>query len=107
MKFKLLHPKNHFFGPLKDEVINEQSLSVLHEHRCPMDIRHKLSIAVDVARGMNYLHSLPQPIIHRDLNSHNILLHEEGRAVVADFGESRFLANLWEQDNDHIKDGNI
>ena len=46
---------------------------------------------------MNYLHSLPQPIIHRDLNSHNILLHEEGRAVVADFGESRFLANLWEE----------
>ena len=46
---------------------------------------------------MNYLHSLPQPIIHRDLNSHNVLLHEQGRAVVADFGESRFLANLWEE----------
>jgi len=25
------------------------------------------------------------------------LLHEQGRAVVADFGESRFLANLWEE----------
>ena len=57
----------------------------------------QLSIALDVSRGMNYLHSLPQPIIHRDLNSHNILLHEQGRAVVADFGESRFLANLWEE----------
>ena len=54
----------------------------------------QLNIAQDVSKGMNYLHSLPQPIIHRDLNSHNILLHEEGRAVVADFGESRFLANL-------------
>ena len=86
--------------------------SVLHEQRCHMDIRQKvemhqhlsvtsyflqLNIALDVSRGMNYLHSLPQPIIHRDLNSHNILLHEEGRAVVADFGESRFLANLWEE----------
>ena len=57
----------------------------------------QLNIAQDVSKGMNYLHSLPQPIIHRDLNSHNILLHEEGRAVVADFGESRFLANLWEE----------
>ena len=56
-----------------------------------------MGIALDVARGMDYLHSLPQPIIHRDLNSHNILLHEAGRAVVADFGESRFLANLWEE----------
>ena len=57
----------------------------------------QLNIAQDVSKGMHYLHSLPQPIIHRDLNSHNILLHEEGRAVVADFGESRFLANLWEE----------
>ena len=42
-----------------------------------MDILTKLGIALDVAKGMNYLHSLPQPIIHRDLNSHNILLHEQ------------------------------
>lgn len=52
----------------------------------------RLSIGVDVARGMRYLHQLPvQAVIHRDLNSHNILLHDTGRAVVADFGESRFL----------------
>lgn len=41
---------------------------------------------MDVAKGMAYLHNLPQPIIHRDLNSHNILLDENGHAVVADFG---------------------
>ena len=44
-----------------------------------MDILTKLGIALDVAKGMNYLHLLPQPIIHRDLNSHNILLHEQVR----------------------------
>ena len=42
-----------------------------------MDILTKLGIALDVAKGMNYLHCLPQPIIHRDLNSHNILLHQQ------------------------------
>nr|CDQ04713.1 Bm2331, isoform e [Brugia malayi] len=48
---------------------------------------------IDVARGMRYLHELAKrPVIHRDLNSHNILLHEDGHAVVADFGESRFMA---------------
>ena len=51
--------------------------SILHEQRCSMDILTKLGIALDVAKGMNYLHLLPQPIIHRDLNSHNILLHEQ------------------------------
>lgn len=60
----------------------------------------RLNIGVDVARGMRYLHELAtRPVIHRDLNSHNILLHENGRAVVADFGESRFMA---QRDDDNM-----
>jgi len=51
-----------------------------------LDIQSKLIIATDVAKGMKYLHNLPQPIIHRDLNSQNILLEETGHAIVADFG---------------------
>ena len=51
-----------------------------------LDLHLKLGISVDVARGMRYLHELPQPIMHRDLNSHNILLREDCTAVVADFG---------------------
>ena len=51
-----------------------------------LDMHSKLTVALDVAKGMNYLHTLPQPIIHRDLNSHNILLDDMGHAVVADFG---------------------
>jgi serine/threonine-protein kinase TNNI3K len=46
----------------------------LHEQKRSLDIDTKLDIALDVARGMDYLHTLPQPIIHRDLNSHNILI---------------------------------
>ena len=44
-----------------------------------MNILQKLGIAQDVSRGLLYLHSLPEPIIHRDLNSHNILIHEQVR----------------------------
>ncbi|VDN44733.1 unnamed protein product [Gongylonema pulchrum] len=41
----------------------------------------RLNIGIDVARGMRYLHELAaRPVIHRDLNSHNILLHEDGHA---------------------------
>ncbi|CAB1324649.1 unnamed protein product [Coregonus sp. 'balchen'] len=47
----------------------------------------KLIIAIDVAKGMEYLHNLTQPIIHRDHNSHNILLNEDGHDGVANFGE--------------------
>ncbi|XP_028738764.1 serine/threonine-protein kinase TNNI3K isoform X2 [Peromyscus leucopus] len=80
--------------------------SLLHEQKRILDLQSKLIIAVDVAKGMEYLHSLTQPIIHRDLNSHNILLYEDGHAVVADFGESRFLQSL-DEDNMTKQPGNL
>ena len=65
----------------------------LHNFRL-IDIHSKLTIATDVAKGMSYLHNLPQPIIHRDLNSQNILLEENGRALVADFGGKYILCKF-------------
>ncbi|KAE9599779.1 hypothetical protein Lal_00046207 [Lupinus albus] len=50
----------------------------------------RVHIALDVARGLEYLHdgAVP-PVIHRDIKSSNILLDESMRARVADFGLSR------------------
>jgi hypothetical protein len=53
----------------------------------PLSWPHRLAIALDVARGMEYLHSLArQTFIHRDLKSSNILLGDDIRAKVSDFG---------------------
>ena len=42
---------------------------------------------MDVARGMEYLHSLAhQSFIHRDLKPSNVLLGDDFRAKVSDFG---------------------
>ncbi|NWQ83417.1 TNI3K kinase, partial [Columbina picui] len=38
--------------------------SLLHEQKRTLDLQSKLIIAVDVAKGMEYLHNLTQPIIH-------------------------------------------
>jgi len=65
--------------------------AVVHQQKRRLDLQRKIDIAVDVAKGMQYLHNLPHPIIHRDLNPHNILLNEKGVALVADFGESRLI----------------
>ncbi|MQM11549.1 hypothetical protein Taro_044458 [Colocasia esculenta] len=53
----------------------------------PLTWNQRLSIALDVARGLEYLHSLAQTsFIHRDLKPSNILLDNDLRAKVSDFG---------------------
>ncbi|MED6125699.1 hypothetical protein PIB30_071101 [Stylosanthes scabra] len=53
----------------------------------PLSLSQRLAIALDVARGIEYLHGLAcQTFIHRDLKSSNILLGDDLRAKVSDFG---------------------
>ncbi|KAL5542757.1 hypothetical protein UlMin_010467, partial [Ulmus minor] len=53
----------------------------------PLTWRQRITIALDVARGVEYLHSLAQQsFIHRDLKPSNTLLGDDMRAKVADFG---------------------
>ncbi|KAJ9540950.1 hypothetical protein OSB04_027456 [Centaurea solstitialis] len=53
----------------------------------PLEWTRRLSIALDVARGVEYLHGLAhQSFIHRDLKPSNILLGDDMRAKVGDFG---------------------
>ena len=54
----------------------------------------KIQIALDICRGVEYLHHCTPPIIHRDLKSANILLSANGVAKVADFGLSTFKPSL-------------
>jgi parallel beta-helix repeat protein len=55
----------------------------------------KLQIAIDVAEGMNYLHTRNVPVVHRDLKSDNVLLDENLTSKIADFG----LAKLFNRNN--------
>ncbi|CAJ0580922.1 unnamed protein product, partial [Mesorhabditis spiculigera] len=79
------------FAIITEFVESGSLFSILHEQKRVLEPQFRLRIGWDVAQGMRYLHeNVGKPVIHRDLNSHNILIHADGRAVVADFGESRY-----------------
>ena len=70
------------------------------EHRLSRE--HILSIAMDIACALNYLHHLiPGPIIHRDLSSANVLLKPTPNggwlAKVSDYGSANFQQQLQTQ----------
>ena len=53
----------------------------------PLSWTTRLVIALDVAQGVDYLHSLAhRSFIHRDLKPSNVLLNDDFRAKVSDFG---------------------
>ena len=69
------------------------SLDKLLENRqnnLPLSL--KLSMLLDITKGLVHLHSRRPPIVHRDLTSGNILLNRDSlTAKIADLGNARMI----------------
>ncbi|PHT24817.1 hypothetical protein CQW23_35517 [Capsicum baccatum] len=64
----------------------------LYSHNYFLDIRQRLSIMIDVACALEYLHhGCSLPVIHCDVKPSNILLDEDMVAHLSDFGISKLL----------------
>ncbi|XP_078432544.1 putative serine/threonine-protein kinase SIS8 isoform X2 [Wolffia australiana] len=62
---------------------------LIHRPNNQLDERRRLKMALDVARGMNYLHNCSPMIVHGDLKSPNLLVDKNWVVKVCDFGLSR------------------
>ncbi|KAF7488688.1 LIM domain kinase 1 [Sarcoptes scabiei] len=108
---KSLNHKNvlHFIGILyrgkKLNLITEYITGgtlrqMIQDERHPIHWPERIGWAKDISSGVNYLHSMN--LIHRDLNSQNCLVRNDGTVVVADFGLSKITTNC----TDDVKDDN-
>ena len=54
--------------------------------------KQRLNVAIQTAEALSYLYrATSSPILHRDINSTNILMDDHWDAKVGDFGGSRLV----------------
>ncbi|KAF9957212.1 hypothetical protein BGZ72_002045 [Mortierella alpina] len=61
----------------------------LSRHFKTLDWSNKMRLARDVAAGISFIHE--DNICHHDLHSRNVLIDQSGRALITDFGLSRYV----------------
>ncbi|XP_042437186.1 probable serine/threonine-protein kinase DDB_G0282963 [Zingiber officinale] len=71
------------------EFLPRGSLFRLLQRKTKLDWRKRILMALDITKGMNYLHHSNPIIIHRDLKSSNLLVDKNWTVKVGDFGLSR------------------
>ncbi|GJT19301.1 PAS domain-containing protein tyrosine kinase family protein [Tanacetum coccineum] len=63
--------------------------NILHRSTARLHWVRRVHMALDIARGMNYLHKCFPPIIHCDLKSLNLLVDKNWTVKIGDFGLCR------------------
>ncbi|GIL51430.1 hypothetical protein Vafri_7415 [Volvox africanus] len=68
---------------------------LLHRTKEVLDPRRRLNMALDIAKGMEYLHNCKPVLVHRDLKSPNLLVDKDYTIKVCDFGLSQVKMNTF------------
>ncbi len=100
--YRVNHPHivklvNHFededsFYLIMNYASKGQLYSLLKRHN-RLDEKTAAQYILEVITAVEYLHNLDPPIIHRDIKPENILLDENYRVKLADFGWSNYVSS--------------
>jgi len=69
----------------------EMSLDDYLESAPHISLQSKLSILIDICKGLVFIHGREEPIMHRDLTARNVLLTSSMQAKISDLGNSRMI----------------
>lgn len=81
-----------------EDYIKGRTLEDIVKNDGSLDIDRICEIAMDICDILEYLHSFDPPIIYRDLKPSNIMITNEGRVMLVDFGISRVYKSEKKQD---------
>ena len=71
------------------EYVEGENLKALIEREAPLPERAAIELALQVADGLSFAHA--HGLVHRDVKPQNVLLSEDDRAKVTDFGIARSI----------------
>ena len=71
------------------EYVDGENLKQVVTRAGALPVREAVDLALQIARALGYAHH--RGIVHRDVKPQNVILNEEGRAKVTDFGIARSL----------------
>ena len=69
------------------EYLEGRSLKDIIEHYAPLSVDHIVALTSQILEALRFAHR--RDVIHRDIKPQNIIVDEEGRAKVTDFGIAR------------------
>lgn len=58
----------------------------LDNNRGKLSVGLKVNLLFEIARALNYVHSLNPPILHRDIKPQNVFITSNNTAKLGDFG---------------------
>ncbi|EJT98842.1 kinase-like protein, partial [Dacryopinax primogenitus] len=75
---------------------NGTAISYLEQNWQDNDEGHDLvlNLILGIAYGLEYLHNQTPPVVHGDIKGNNVLVSDDGNALLADFGLSTVVEDI-------------
>ena len=87
-------PASHVPFIVMEYVMGGSLFKLLHNESIDISHINRITFALDIARGMEYLHGMKTPRLHCDLKSSNLLVTGDRNIKIADFGMLRLVSTI-------------